>query len=85
MKKVTLYTTPFCPFCIQAKRLLKMNSIEYTDHDVSKDLPLRRKISNENGGWRTVPMIFIGDEFIGGFSELSQLHSSGQLNEKLNA
>ena len=37
----------------------------------------------EKTGHFTVPMIFIGDEFIGGFDNLETLHKSGKLKEKL--
>lgn len=84
MKKVVLYTTPYCPFCLQAKHLLDTLKIQYEDFDVSRDTGLRRKISSENGNWRTVPMILIGDEFIGGYSELSSLHKKGGLLDKIN-
>jgi glutaredoxin 3 len=34
---------------------------------------------------RTVPQIFINDEFIGGFDQLYALERDGQLDSKLNA
>ena len=33
---------------------------------------------------KTVPQIFIGDEFIGGFQELSDLNQSGELDKKIS-
>ena len=37
----------------------------------------------QRSGRRTVPQIFIGDESIGGFTELRALEQSGELDEKL--
>ena len=36
-------------------------------------------------GQRTVPQIFIGEESIGGYSDMMKLHQAGQLEPKLNA
>ena len=41
------------------------------------------KLARENGGWRTVPMIFIGKDFIGGFDDLKKLFDSGHLKDKV--
>ena len=83
MQPVRMYSTAICPYCTQAKRLFDSLSIQFDEIKLDSDPELRMKLSEENGGWRTVPMIFIGDEFIGGFQELAGLHSSGQLATKL--
>lgn len=82
MKPVKMYTTAFCMFCFQAKRLLKSKGVSFQEIDVSMDRETRRQVAEETGH-RTVPMIFIGDEFIGGSSELHALEASGQLDEML--
>jgi glutaredoxin 3 len=41
------------------------------------------KALRERTGFRTVPQIFIGDHFVGGFQELTALDSSGKLKELL--
>jgi glutaredoxin len=60
-----------CPFCEQAKSLLKMKGIEfeekkvgagYTKEDLLEAVPTAR----------TVPQIFLDEELIGGFAELKQ-------------
>ncbi len=35
--KITVYSTPTCPFCKQAKKFLEENNIEFEDIDVSSD------------------------------------------------
>jgi glutaredoxin 3 len=79
MQEIKLYTTPYCGYCDAAKRLLKQKGYPFQEIDVARDPELRSRLSRENGGYRTVPMIFIGAEFIGGFTELADLDRSGQL------
>lgn len=76
--RVRLYTTPWCPYCLNAKRLLTRDGIAFVDHDVSSRPELRREISRE-ANWYTVPMIFIDDRFVGGYTELSALRARGGL------
>jgi glutaredoxin 3 len=82
MKPVVVYTTDYCPFCVAAKGLLKDKGIPFQEIDVSKDQALRQEIVRRSGR-RTVPQIFIGDEPIGGFTELKALADNGELNSKL--
>lgn len=83
-KHVTLYTTPFCPFCIRAIKKLKEKEVDFTNIDVSKDRELFKKISLQTG-WDTVPQIFIGETFIGGCDDLHALDAAGKLDELLEA
>lgn len=77
--RVRLYTTPYCPYCINAKRLLTRDGIAFVDHDVSAAPELRREISRQ-ANWYTVPMIFVDDRFVGGYTELSALRARGGLS-----
>ena len=81
-KPVTVYTTDYCPHCTRAKNLLKKKNIAFKEVDVTNDSATRDKIQ-EKTGWMTVPMIFIGDEFIGGADELYALDEAGKLDAKL--
>jgi glutaredoxin 3 len=38
------------------------------------------RLSEENGGWRTVPMVFIEDKFVGGFDDTKALAQKGDLD-----
>ena len=81
-KQVTIYTTIYCPYCSRAKNLLKRKGIAFKEVDVTEDQALRDKLEKKTG-WMTVPMIFIGDDFIGGSDELHALEESGKLEERL--
>ncbi len=82
---VVIYTTQVCGYCAAAKRFLQEKGILFKEVDLSRDHALRQRLSAENAGYRTVPMIFIGKEFIGGYTELATLDRNGQLDEKLRA
>lgn len=77
-KDIKIYTTTHCPFCTRAKELLESNGIAYKAIDLS-DNPEELLALKERTGMRTVPQIFIGDELIGGFQELAELHRRGEL------
>ncbi|NRA65063.1 MAG: glutaredoxin [Pseudobacteriovorax sp.] len=79
MGEITIYTTRYCGFCNRAKMLLSQKGIEYKEIPVDGDPELRQKASDEAGGYTTVPMIFMGERFIGGFTELAQLDRDGKL------
>lgn len=83
MRPITVYTTPICSYCSAAKRLLTTRQLPYTEVDLSDDQALRERLSRENNGYRTVPMIFIGDDFVGGYTELAALDRAGTLAERV--
>jgi glutaredoxin 3 len=68
MKKVTVYSTPTCPYCIKAKNFFKKNNIEYEDIDVSKDQEKAKEMV-EKSGQMGVPTIDIEGKIIMGFDE----------------
>ena len=84
MQKVTLYTTPICPYCVQAKRLLDRKGASYEEVDVSEDPDLRQMMVEKAGGRFTVPQIFIGETHVGGCDDLHALDRAGKLDPLLN-
>ena len=72
MKKIIVYSTSVCPFCDMAKALLTREGLEFEAVNLDNDHELRMKLSEENNGYRTVPMIFIDEKFIGGYQELQR-------------
>lgn len=85
MQEIKIYTTTHCAYCTSAKRLLGQRGLAFEEIDVTSNDQLRQKLSAENKGYRTVPMIFIGQEFIGGYSELASLDQKGDLVKKVQA
>lgn len=82
MKKVVIYTKGYCPFCKRAVQILKKTGADFEEIDVVGDEETYTMIK-EKTGHQTVPQVFIGDEFIGGFDDLDALRSSGELDNKL--
>ncbi|HZP45462.1 MAG TPA: glutaredoxin 3 [Candidatus Binataceae bacterium] len=83
MAKVEVYTTPYCPFCVRAKALLKSKGVPFVEIDVSDDPQLRAEMTKRAGGRYTVPEIFINDKIIGGCDELYSLERAGKLDALL--
>ena len=71
MTKAIVWSKNDCAYCIQAKKLLESKGIEFEERNI-------------NDGWdredllaavptaRTVPQIFLGEEYVGGFNELKK-------------
>ena len=77
--EVIIYTTKSCGYCILAKNLLKKYNIKYKEINVSEDIEIKKEMVMKSLGKRTVPQIFFGQNHIGGFYELNQLHLNGNL------
>ena len=67
-KKVKVYSTQYCPWCVKAKDFLKEHGVEFEDIDVSEDHEAAHFMI-EKSGQNGVPVIQIGDEFIVGFNK----------------
>ena len=69
MKKVTIYTKDYCPYCKAAKQMLTAREIEFVEHDVQfNETKLQEMI--QRSGRLTVPQVFFDGEHIGGHSDL---------------
>ena len=78
-KQVKIFIIPDCPWSARAIRILRTLQVEHEIEIIKNDDDFKslNKITNYN----SFPQIFINDEFIGGYSELAELHSSGKLND----
>lgn len=83
MARVTMYSSAICPYCANAERLLHSKGV--TDlHKVRVDLDPQQRIEMmERTGRRTVPQIYIGEQHVGGFDDLSALEHAGKLDALL--
>ena len=87
MARVRMYSTLVCPYCIRAERLLakkgvvpdQIEKIRVDEHPEQREEMLRIT------GRRSVPQIFIGDRYVGGFDDLAELDADGELEPLLNA
>lgn len=85
MQNIRLYTKDYCPYCDAAKRLFKNLKLTYEEINLENNPEERARLSAAAGGWRTMPMIWVGDEFLGGFQDIQALHERGQFLPKVNA
>jgi len=84
MRRIQLYTTRWCGYCIRAKALLDDKGLAYEEITLDDDPAFRRTLQELTGGW-TVPQILIDGTPIGGYTELWRLEKSGQLDARLPA
>lgn len=78
MKPIKLYSKIPCPYCERAKSLLNELGLKYTLIDLTDKTDELLALKKATGHM-TVPQIFIGETFVGGFTELKALHDSNQL------
>ena len=83
MKKVVIYSTRICPYCVRAKNFFTKKDIEYTEIMIDSDISLMREMM-EKSGRKSVPQIFIGDYHVGGFDDLIEHDMDGKLEALLN-
>jgi|TARA_B100000282_G_scaffold293152_1_gene268003 glutaredoxin 3 len=69
--KATVYTKPMCGYCISAKNLLKSKGIEYEERYLDNPQVIREFVE-QHPTKRTMPQIWIDNEYVGGFKELKE-------------
>jgi glutaredoxin 3 len=84
MPQVTLYTRPYCPYCIRAVDLLEQKGVDFTEIEAGFDSEKRQEMMRRSGR-TTFPQIFIGDQHIGGCDDMMALEREGRLDQLLKA
>ncbi len=82
MKKVVIYSTRICPFCVRAKNFFSKKDIPFEDIMVDQD-PEQLKIMMDKSQRQSVPQTFIGDYHVGGFDDLIEHDMDGKLDKLL--
>jgi glutaredoxin 3 len=77
--RVVVYSTTYCGFCRRAEDLLRRVGIAFETIDVTDDVHARAQLVERAGGRRTVPVIFVDGEPIGGYQELAAMLHAGEL------
>ena len=67
--KAIVWSKDQCPYFVQAKSLLESRGIEYEERNVSRDWT-KEQLLEAVPTARTLPQIFLGEELVGGFTEL---------------
>lgn len=81
MAHVKIFSTGICPICDNTKNLLKKWGIDYEEARVDRDRDQLKEMLQITDGARSVPQIIINGKWIGGFSNLTELHMEGKLEE----
>ena len=82
MPKIEVFCTPYCPYCVRAKKLLEQKNVEYEDIRVDQD-PERHDEMIKRSNRTSVPQIFIDDYHVGGCDDLFDLEAEGTLDARL--
>lgn len=81
MARVKIYSTGTCPICDKTKNLLSKWRIKYIEARIDQDRTELKEMMTVTDGARTVPQIVIDGKWIGGFSDLTELHMEGKLED----
>jgi glutaredoxin 3 len=85
MSRVTVYSTAHCSFCTRAKIMLEKWNIDYDEVRIDGDSAAMQQFIEITNGARTVPQIVIDGKPIGGFTELTELHMDGELDDLMQS
>jgi len=69
--KVIVYTKDNCPYCVKAKQLLSIKNVDYNEVVIGQDI-VREDFMSLFPDVRTVPLIIIDDEKVGGYEQLRE-------------
>ena len=78
MKKVIIYSTRICPYCMRAKNFFEKKNITFDEIRIDQD-PAQMQKMMEISKRQSVPQIFIGDYHVGGFDDLIEHDMDGKL------
>jgi len=83
MAKVELYTNRGCGACVNAKRLLDSKNVSYQEIKLGSSRRVDMEFRRRTNGSKTIPQIFINNEWIGGFEELLKYEQADELDWRL--
>lgn len=70
--KARIISKDQCPYCVKAKELLKIKNIEFEEQKIHVDIMVEEFLSLVPEGTRTVPQIWLDDEYVGGYTQLAE-------------
>lgn len=83
MPKVEVYSSPFCPFCYRAKKLLAAKGVEFEEIDVMMNPSRKAEMVERSGGRTSVPQVFVDGDYLGDCDGIYALDARGQLDARL--
>ena len=76
--KIKIYSTDSCPYCIKAKSYFTNQGLDYGEINLTNKFQEIDEIKKRTGH-RTVPLIFVNDNFVGGYTDMMSKIESGEL------
>ena len=83
MAQIDIYTIPYCPYCADAKDLLRRKGVAFHEIDGRANGEVRKEMMARANGRSTFPQIFIGSTHVGGCDDLYALDEAGKLDPLL--
>lgn len=83
MSNIEIYTQPGCPYCVRAVQILQSKNVPFREINAPHGTQAREDAIRRSGGGWTVPQIFVGEQCLGGCTDLMQLDASGKLDALL--
>jgi len=80
---IVVYSTQFCPYCVQAKNLLSSKQVTINEIDIDQEPNRYSEMVKKSGGVTSVPQIFIDNFHVGGCDDLHALEAKGGLDKLL--
>ena len=84
MNRVKIYSTGVCPICDKTKTLLKKWNIGFDEARIDLDRDLLKEMLDVTNHARMVPQLTIDGKWIGGFTELTEMHMEDELDDLMN-
>jgi glutaredoxin 3 len=82
MAGIVMYATSWCPYCAEARDVLRSKGVRFEEIDVDAHPGARAEMVTRSGR-HTVPQIFIGETHVGGCDDLVELEATGELDTLL--
>ena len=83
MKKIVIYSSSLCSYCIAAKKLLEQQNLSFEEKNIDFDKQLKNEMIKKSSGKKTVPQIFFDNNHIGGCDELFEIFNNENLKKLL--
>jgi glutaredoxin 3 len=80
MTKISVVGNDYCPFCRKVADYFKKNNLpfDYIDSETAEGAE-KRKVLSAKYNWKTIPMVFIDEEFVGGCDDFFSKLGKGQI------
>ena len=83
MAKIVLYTVQGCGYCRRAREMLRSKGADFEERDITSTPEVRDDLAKRSGGERSVPQVYVNDQYIGQDDELQEWIAGGKLDEML--